>query len=403
MQNAKVLFICSKSPYPPREGGSIATYNLIKGLMDKGVKVKVLCISTPKMPVQLKDIPDSFREQTGFDFFHINTMPGVVGALKNLFTSQSYHLTRFFHHGFASLIENTLKQEQFDVIQFESLFVAPYLNTVRKFSKVPILLRAHNVEHVIWERIASQDKNVFRKMYLRLQASRLKSFEIEAFNRFDGLAAITPEDAAYMKDNACRKPVSVIPFGIDTTNLSLTRTEIEIPSVFFIGSLNWLPNTDGLRWFINEVWPALHRQFPNLIFYVAGRHCPDWLKDLKVPQVIVTGEVEDAVAFMASKSIMVVPLFSGSGMRVKIIEGMYAGNCIISTTLGAEGISYTKGKHLHIADNAAEFINILAQCINNPVACAETGRHASQLVKQSYSSHVIIPKLIGFYNELINR
>ena len=396
-----ILFICSKSPYPPKEGGSIAMYNLIVGLLKQNYNVKVLGISTPKLFIETNRIPDDFIRKTQFEAFFIDTTPRLSGAFKNLFTNKSYHISRFENTLFAEKIISILKENKFDIIQLESLFVAPYLKIIRQYSDARIILRSHNIEHLIWERIALSEKNLFKKLYLKIQTRRFKKYELSVINSFDGIASITNTDAAYFKKNNCKTPTITIPFGVDKTDNDFTYIKREYPSLFFLGTLNWIPNTDGLKWFIDNVWNALSEAYPDLRFYIAGRHTPQWLKKLNKKRIFVLGEVEDALSFMHSKSIMVIPLFSGSGMRVKIIEGMYASDAIVSTSIGAEGIDYINGENILITDTAYEFIKAIQLCIEDKSYCEKLGKEARNLVLTKYLNDEIIKKLIGFYDEII--
>ncbi len=395
-----ILFICNKSPYPPKEGGSIAMYNLIVGLLKQNYNVMVLSISTPKLLIRIDEIPDEFVKQTTFESGFIDTTPRLTGAFKNIFTNKSYHISRFENPSFAEKIKNVLKQNKFDIIQLESLFVAPYLKLIRHYSDARIVLRSHNIEHQIWERIAVSEKNLLKRIYLKIQAKRLKRYELTVLNSFDGIASITRTDGEYFRKNGCITPVKTIPFGIDKTAQDFSSVVREFPSLFFLGTLNWIPNTSGLRWFIDEVWNAISEVYPDLHFYIAGRHAPPWLRKLNKKGIFVLGEVEDALSFMSSKSVMVVPLFSGSGMRVKIIEGMYASDVIISTTLGAEGIDYTHEQNILIADTAYEFIKAIQHCIEDQNYCEKLGREARKLIDEKYLNDKIISKLIEFYKEI---
>ena len=153
----------------------------------------------------------------------------------------------------------------------------------------------------------------------------------------------------------------------------LVKEDSDVPSLFSIGSMNWMPNEEGIRWFLEQSWPEIHRQYPDLKYYLAGRAMPEWMRTLNMPNVEVLGEVEDAQAFIRSKSIMIVPLFSGSGIRIKIIEGMAAARTIISTSLGAEGIHYTNGENILIANAPCEFFDMVSLCMEDKPRCRKIG------------------------------
>ena len=160
-----------------------------------------------------------------------------------------------------------------------------------------------------------------------------------------------------------------------------------------------MPNQEGIRWFLMNVWPDVNKQFPSLKFYLAGREMPDWMKHLHLPNVVIVGEVENAIAFIQSKSIMLVPLFSGSGIRIKIIEAMAAGKTVISTRLGAEGIRCTDHQDILIASIPCEFFEMISVCISDQQACNRIGFNARKLIQEEYDCKRIIEKLIVFYQQ----
>jgi len=142
-------------------------------------------------------------------------------------------------------------------------------------------------------------------------------------------------------------------------------------------------------------------QFPDLKFYLAGRNTPQWIFNLKMPNVEVLGEVVDAGEFIESKSVMLVPLMSGSGMRVKIIEGMIFGKTIISTTIGIEGIIHKNNENVLIANAPEEFYEAIVQCINDRSFCETIGRNAHFNAKAIYDNEVLTQKLVGFFTKML--
>ncbi|MCF8255091.1 MAG: glycosyltransferase family 4 protein, partial [Bacteroidia bacterium] len=196
----------------------------------------------------------------------------------------------------------------------------------------------------------------------------------------------------------------VFPFGIPTDTLLVNRENMEIPSVFHLGSMDWMPNQEAMKWFIQEVWDKVNLEFPSLPFYLAGRNIPDsFFAYNQQKNVHVLGEIEDAIEFMNQKAIMIVPLFSGSGIRVKILEGMALGKCIISTDLGAQGIDITDGENILIANTAEEFVKKISYLVAHPNEITRIGNNASSLAKEKYDNQKIIQKLLRFYSHLAKK
>jgi len=395
-----ILLLCNKSPYPPREGGPIAMNAIVTGLLRAGHSVKILAINTNKYFVERDKIPQDYLAKTKFETAYTDLSIKPLDAFLNLFTTKSYHVERFINKELDLKLTRILEEEQFDVVQLESLFVAPYINTIRKHSSARIVLRAHNIEYLIWERIAGNCKNPVKKLYLRHLYRTLRKFEMETLENVDGVAAITHQDAAFFAATDTKTPVIGIPFGVLPEEYSLLDVECESPSLFHLGSMNWVPNQEGISWFLEKVWPEIYRIYPDLKFYLAGRMMPDWLIKAGHPNVEVVGEVESAAEFMQSKMAMIVPLFSGSGIRIKIIEGMALERTVISTTIGAEGIAYEKGRDILIADTEEEYIKAVCKCVDDPSYCETIGKNARKLIAESHNNDSIIKNLTGFYEKI---
>jgi len=150
---------------------------------------------------------------------------------------------------------------------------------------------------------------------------------------------------------------------------------------------------------LQNVWPDVHQEFPSLKYYLAGREMPAWMQNLRLEQVVVLGEVEDARKFISSKAVMIVPLFSGSGIRIKIIEGMALGTTIISTTTGAEGIDYKKNENVLIADSPCEFFEMISLVVRDRDLCLKIGKNARNRIETNYNSEILVQKLIAFYKQ----
>ncbi len=376
-----------------------------EGLIRDGHGVKILAVNSFKYHISPGDIPDDYRRKTGIELIDVDLRVRPVPAFLNLFTGKSYHAERFISRSFRLRLAEVLKAESFDIVQLETIFMAPYIDTVRKLSEAKIVLRAHNIEHRIWERIAETTQNPVKKGYIRHLARTLRRFEKQAACSADGIVAITPTDANYFRTLTggilpVAVPVTDIPFGIDPSVYDPGPDAPEPPALFSIGAMDWIPNLQGIQWFLDRVWPGVHRQFPGLQYHLAGRNMPGWLLHSNLPGVVVHGEVPDARAFMAGKPVMIVPLFSGSGIRIKIIEGMASGRTVISTRTGAEGIRFTPGEHLLIADDPEGFRAAIDRCLNDPAGCHDIGKRARMLAEKEYDARVLTNRLAAFYRQL---
>lgn len=399
----RVLQLCHKSPYPAKDGGCLAILNISRGLLNAGVDLKILTIETQKHPFIKELIPKTFLEKTKMESVYVDTTLNIVDAFSSLITQDSYNVSRFFSADFDHRLQEELMNNEYDIVHLESLFMTPYLGSVRAYSNARIVLRSHNLEFIIWKRLARQSGNVAKKAYLRLLARQLKNYELDILNQVDGIAAISQRDAEDFKKLGSKKPKLVIPFGISLEEYIPERVEKQELNLFHLGSMDWTPNIEGLNWFLEEIWPEIHKKFPKSHFYLAGRDMPESFYDLAIKNVKIVGEVEDAKKFITTNSIMIVPLLSGGGIRVKIIEGMALGKAVISTTVGAEGLNYKHKDNIWIANKTSDFIDALLYFEKDLSRIQKMGDSARELVENEYDENIIIDKLINFYKELIKK
>lgn len=401
----KVLQLCLKPPQPARDGGCIAINNISRGLINLGAELKILTLSTHKHPFRIEAFDEEFIHQSGIEGVYIDTKVNIVDAFSNLVTSDSYNVSRFFSTDFDILLRRTLEEDDYDVVHLESLFMTTYLHTIRRFSMAKIVLRSHNLEYMIWERLARQSANPAKKVYLTHLAKQLKKYEINVLSGIDGIAAITDEDKMKYENLGCQKPMITIPFGINLSDYHIgevkSYNEQRNFKLFHLGAMDWKPNLEGIAWFLEDIWQSSLSDFPDFSLHLAGRNMPDWLLDNSIENIINHGEVESANQFMIDNDIMIVPLLSAGGMRVKIIEGMALGKVVISTSIGAEGIKYVDRENILIANNKEEFRSQLKWVLEEPKRLTTLGQNARRLVEAYYDNESIMRDLYGFYVNLI--
>lgn len=394
-----ILLLCNKSPYPPSEGGPMAMNSIVKGLIEAGHKVKILAANSEKYHIAEKDIPKAYRERTGIELVDIDLRIKPIEAFLNLFSKKSYHVERFISEDFKKKLIEILRKDRYDIVQIEMIYMAPYIETIRKHSKAKIILRAHNVEHLIWDRIAKKTKFLPKRWYINHLVRTLKNYELNAINYVDGIAAITYRDAAFFRGETAI-PVIDIPYGVNPSDFKPYYEVKDKPTLYHIGSMNWMPNEEGIYWFLNNVWGKIAKREPDLTLNLAGRHMPKWLTRLKKKNINVLGEVPDAKEFIKNNDIAIVPLLSGSGIRIKIIESMAMGRTVITTMVGAEGIQYSEYENIIIADTPSKMVESICKIIKDPAEAQRIGRNARKLVEDVYDNKKIINRLLVFYDEI---
>lgn len=398
----KVLFLCKKFPYPLKDGESIAISNLCKELKTMGCDISLLCMNTTKHYMDPQALPAAYDYFTKIHHVDIDNSVTPWKAMASIVSGESFHIRRFNSNVFREKLIEVLQSEQFDIIQLETLYLAPYVDTIRKYSKARIVMRAHNVEHEIWERITNNTTTKLRKWYLGYLTRKLREYEIEQFPVYDYLITLTERDLKKFKEQGYINGASAAPIGFDAGMYPYSPATFgKNMSLCFIGSLDWTPNLEGLNWFLTNCWPIIHKKWPQVQFHIAGRNTPISLKKLRLPNVTVHGEVSNAVEFISKHSAMVVPLFSGSGMRVKIVEGMVMGKLIITTSLGKEGIDGKHMEHLLVANDVNGFMEAIQYCINQPEESMMIGRNAQKKATEQFDGHQAAVRIMEIYQKLM--
>lgn len=397
----KVLQLCNKPPLPPIDGGALAINAVTQGLLDAGCSVKVLSVTTHKHPFLPDRIPAAWLGQTAFESVEIDTRVKPLAAFLNLFGKSSYNISRFYSKAFEAKLEEILRADTFDIIHLESLFLTPYLPSIRRLSKAPVVLRAHNVEYRIWQRMAENENGLLRGKYLSLLASRLETYERETLQLLDGIAAITETDAAQFKTMGFAKPLLTLPFALTLPDAPAADAA-EPGTVFHLAAMDWQPNIEAVSWLLEKVWPLVLRDYPEAKLHLAGRQMPDRFLQLQRKNIFVTGEVTDAYAYMSRYTVMAVPLLSGAGMRVKVAEGLSLGKAIVTTPVGIEGIPATDGVHALIASTAEAFAAALVRCLRDKDLQRELGRNGRELAQENFERRRATGKLLDFYTRLIS-
>lgn len=397
----RVLQLCHKPPYPPLDGGSIAINNISMGLVKQGVKLKVLTVSTHKHPFKPDETPKKWLKKTKAEGVYVDTKLNVVDAISSLITNDSYNISRFFSADFDIYLTRILQKKDYDVVLLESLFMTPYMATIRRFSNAKIVLRSHNLEFMIWKRLARASTKKVKAAYLHLLARQLKSYELSVIEQVDGIAAISPKDAAeYEKVLDDKTPVITIPFGLKTKNYPPQEKQYPNLNLFHLGAMDWMPNIEAIEWFLEKIWGKVNASYPDMTLNLGGRSSKKFKVNPKYKNINFLGEVPDAKEFMLEQDVMIVPLLSGGGMRIKIIEGMALGKTIISTTIGAEGIYCEHGKDILIADTPEEFFNCIKLLIEQPELKTTIGKNARLTIERDYDNKVLSKKLVEFFKTI---
>jgi len=393
----RILVVGNRVPWPQNDGGAIATFQMLKALSFEGVHIDYFTYNTKKHHVSNEVLKQRFSFCRVFTYELVASLSPVSGIL-NLFSSRSYFLQRYQNKEANDKITGLLQQNQYDIVHIEGLYSSPFYHTIRSFFGGPIVYRAHNVEFQIWERLGQQTTSPLKKIYLKIQVSRLKREELRFIKKVDAICAISQNDLHYFQKQTSINTFLYTPGMV--TGLQ-TKVQIQPNRLFHIGSMEWDANVEGVQWFLIKVWPNLKAKFPKLEFHIAGKGLNKTDSRYFQTDVFNHGEVENAKEFMLNHGICIVPIWAGSGIRMKMIESMSYGIPVVSTKIGAQGIHVINRKQAMVADSASEFIVALSEILSDPQKSVEIGQEGRLFTEEHFNLQRNTQKMLSFYDKLI--
>jgi len=388
-----ILLLTPRPPWPPIDGGRIAMGRLAEGLIHAGAGVEILSLNPRKHHTAVAAAPVPMQ------VIDIDTSRALGPAWHALSGDSPFIVGRFVSDEFRDALRATLRRLVPDVVQIESPFLLPYAAVVREESVARVILRSLNVEFRIWEGLARNERNPLRRFAVGRVASSLRAYELRHLNTPDAIVPISNDDAEVFRGLGCTRPMHVVPCGITLGDLG--HTAPEAGSVGFIGSLDFRPNQEAVRWIVDELWPRITERAPEARLSIAGTGPPDWLRRQAHGQnVDFLGEVSEAQAFMQRMSVMIAPLFAGGGMRIKVLEAMALARPVVATTLGAGGIDVENGRDILIADDVTTFADSVVRLLRETDTAARIGNAARATVRDRYDNDTLARGLVRFYESI---
>ncbi|MBI1837929.1 MAG: glycosyltransferase family 4 protein [Flavobacteriia bacterium] len=393
-----ILYLTNKPIYPISDGGSVAMNQFLKCLLHAGFNVKNYTISTPKHPFEISNFPEKLESIIRPENFYIKTNVNPLDAFKNLFKKDSYNINRFYSKKFENKIIKYIQENNIQLLVIESIFFANYIDQIKKECNIKILLRSHNVEFQIWKKLAINEKFLLKKIYLKKLANDIQKQEELLIQKVDGVACISKSDKNYFKVNFPTIKLATIPVVIESNQIISNYENFHF---FHLGSMNWKPNIQTVEILIHTIFPLIKKKLPQSKLILAGSNMPEKYKSNPKDGIEIKGYIDDVPEFMSQNGIMLVPLMSGSGVKIKILEGLNMGIPIITTSIGAEGIdtclNNNPSKPTLIVENdfkkfSEEAIKLATSFENRKMI----GQNGLKLIQKKYKIENVTQKLIEF-------
>lgn len=386
----RILWLKTGPLHPLDTGGKIRTYNMLRELK-RNNELTYLSLWPEGTPEEARRQASEYsdkqiwvpwretRKRSPRFFFEL--------AQNFLMTRLPYAIQKYESRLWTDAIRQADESGNYDLIVCD--FLTPAVNLYRPGHKpsLPVLLFQHNVESLIWQRTAENSGGV-AKPYFHDQWQRMLRFETKACRAADQVCAVSEEDARLLRDelkltNVC----GAVPTGVDIDFFQESNETRTPKSLVFLGSMDWMPNIDGITWFAEKIWPRVKEKHTDATLTIVGRRPVPKVKELaeRDASITVTGTVPDVRPHLAAASLMIVPLRVGGGTRIKIFEGMATGIPCLSTRIGAEGLPVTDGEDHLLADEPDAFAAAIDRCFNEPQFATSLGKAGRELVASRFS------------------
>jgi sugar transferase (PEP-CTERM/EpsH1 system associated) len=381
-----ILWVKTELLHPVDKGGRIRTYNMLRALrrehrvtyvtLDDGAAAPDAAERATEYADELVRVPFRTAPKRSAKFY--------AELLGNVFSPLPYAVAKYRSAALSRAIQEIVDRGTVDVVVCD--FLAPSLN-VPAHLPVRSVLFQHNVEAMIWRRHAEVARGAIARRYFHEQWRRMEAFERSECRRFDHVIAVSAEDRDVFRNAYGVASATDVPTGVDVEFFrpqgSVAREPLDM---VFTGSMDWLPNEDGILWFTDEILPKIRARVPGATLTVVGRNPPARVRALadRDPLVRVTGTVPDVRPYIERAAVFVVPLRIGGGTRLKIFEAMAMERAVVSTAVGAEGLPVSDGENVALADAPQAFADAVSGMLEAPMRAAALGAAAADLVRTSF-------------------
>lgn len=397
----KLLWITPELPYPPFGGKNLRVYGLLEQLATRhrvsliafdrnpedhaGLdKLKTICDDVVAVPVSRRQLSRHKRK----------------GQLLSLFSGTSYLRRAYFSPRMQKTINDYVREHDFDVIQVESAPMGYYDIPGR----AACVLDTHNVEYEIFHRTYRSSGMSLRKLYSLSEWYKFRRDELNICRKFALCLTTSERDRRILAADLPATRFAVIPNGVNTTVYASSPGDETMngPSLLFTGKINYFPNTDGLRYFVEAIFPRVRQEIPGVRFYIVGQEPPLQIQRYRErPGIHVVGFVRDVRDYFRRSTLAVAPLRIGGGTRLKILEAMAMSRSVVATSMAAEGLDVIHGKHLLLADGPVPFATAVIELLKNTGLRRTLEKEGRKLVEERYDTRWIVQRLEATYEDLL--
>jgi sugar transferase (PEP-CTERM/EpsH1 system associated) len=393
----RVLQLAPRVCWPLDTGAKLRNYHLAR-VLSRDARVTLLAFGDSSS-AELRDVyTEIVTVPRGNGYSLGKLLRGAVGRTP-------LPLLNYTSQEMTDAVARLLAEDEFDVVQVESIHLMSYLRTIRARTKRGLVICDwHNIESELMQRYSEQEKSAPRRAYAGRTARLMKDSEQRALSEFDAHIAVSERDAKALRSVNSSANVFVIENGVDSSYYATDGSQSNARKrIVFVGSMDYHANVEGVLRFARSVWPAVHQQKPELVFTIVGKDPASAVRELSsIKGIEVTGSVADVRPYYREAVVAIVPLNVGGGSRLKILEAMAASVPVVSTRLGAEGLHVRDGENILIADGEDRLTKALIDLVNDENLRGQLVSGGHSLVAERYDWARLGAKLSECYRQLLS-
>lgn len=399
----RILVLTSYVPFPPHSGAKIHVANQMKYL-SQNHDVTLMCPVRPNSGqaenaqklvgeycTEVKPIPWQKRSK-------IKYLPHLLRYIR---VGDPIGYFIFYHQELADALYHITATEHFDIVNIHHSYMAPYIEAISPQSRCKRIITLHNVPYTQWQRMMTAERNIYKKAILFRDWLFQKHATLKYVRRYDKTVTISELDRSIILKDVPQANIIAITTGLDTRAIAPLSQPATFHNLLFIGSMHYRPNVDAAQFLCQEIFPLIRQRMPETRLFIVGSNPPKGLRQLgkQTDGIMVTGYVDNVIPFYEKSCITLVPLRSGSGIRIKILESLALGRPVVSTTLGCEGLQVTHNQNILISDTATDFATQTVRMMTDPILWQYIASRGRYQIEHVYDLQVVGRRLVQAFNE----
>jgi polysaccharide biosynthesis protein PslH len=391
----KILIISSRLPYPPYRGDKLKIFNLIKQLSKMGHDITLISFIASKDEEQ--HLPTLREYCTEIKTIYNPLWKSVLNCFYNIFSEIPFQVAYYSSRKFRDELNKVLKLKRFDIVHVHLIRMAQYMKN--RPSGTPCVLDLTDAGSLYLERFLNVKRQKLYKILLKIELKRLKRYE-NILESFEKILVCSDVDKKHLLQHAPKAKIDLLYNGIDLKYFTDTKKIIPEPySIIFTGNMSYFPNTDGILYFVKDIFPLIKRKIIGAQLYIVGKDPPTKIKNLGNKDIVITGFVVDIKEYYLKSAVAIAPIRFGAGTLNKILEPMALGVPVVASSIGVEGLPVKNGDDLLIADSPDGFANAVIQVLNDRNLQNRLSENAKKVVRSLYDWTKIADLLESYYQE----